>query len=167
MTRLEFVYQGERFELQAVPEGSGWRVVLPDGSVYVVSHVELRDDGSLRLRTPVGTWQLFFHISGDELALSYRGRVYRFRRSVGRHGGTTHSTAQGMLTAPMPGLIRKVLVQVGERVEAGQPLLVLEAMKTEQTLRAPYAGVVQAVHCHEGEIVQEGVLLVEVAEVVQ
>jgi 3-methylcrotonyl-CoA carboxylase alpha subunit len=41
---------------------------------------------------------------------------------------------------------------------------VLEAMKTEQTLRAPYAGVVQALHCREGEVVQEGVILVEVVE---
>jgi 3-methylcrotonyl-CoA carboxylase alpha subunit len=67
-----------------------------------------------------------------------------------------------MLSAPMPGLVRKVLVQVGEAVEAGQPLIVLEAMKTEQTLRAPYAGVVRALTCREGEVVQEGTLLVEI-----
>jgi 3-methylcrotonyl-CoA carboxylase alpha subunit len=39
---------------------------------------------------------------------------------------------------------------------------VLEAMKTEQTLRAPYAGVVRALTCREGEVVQEGTLLVEI-----
>ena len=116
----------------------------------------------MTVRTPTRAWQLFFHINGDEIMLSYQGRVYRFQRAIGRHGATQHSTAEGMLTAPMPGLIRKVLVQVGEQVEAGQPLVVLEAMKTEQTLRAPYAGVVQSLNCREGDIVQEGVILVEI-----
>lgn len=164
MTRLEFSFRGERIALQAAPEGKGWRITLPDGSEHHVQHVELRDDGSLLLHTPAGAWRLFFHINGNEIAISWQGRVYRFQRAVGRRGATHHSTAEGMLAAPMPGLIRKVLVQLGERVEAGQPLIVLEAMKTEQTLRAPYAGVVQAIHCIEGEVVQEGVILVEVGE---
>jgi acetyl/propionyl-CoA carboxylase alpha subunit len=164
MTRLEFLHGDERLELQLIPEGKGWRVVLPSGSTYQLLDAERREDGSLRLYLPDRVCQLFFDANGDEIALCYRGHVYRFRRSVRRRGSTHHSTAEGMLTAPMPGLIRKVLVSEGEEVEAGQPLVVLEAMKTEQTLRAPYAGVVQALHCREGEVVQEGVILVEVVE---
>jgi len=48
-------------------------------------------------------------------------------------------------------------------VEAGQRLLVLEAMKTEQALRAPFAGVVARLNAREGDLVQEGAVLVEIA----
>ncbi len=164
MKPLEFVYRGERIVLQVASEGEGWRVLLPDGSEQRVLNAQMGDDGSLTLRSPAGAWQMFFHLMGDEIAFCWQGRVYRFQRSAGRDEPAAHSTAEGMLTAPMPGLIRKVLVQVGEQVEAGQPLLVLEAMKTEQVLRAPSAGVVQSLNCREGDIVSEGAILVEIAE---
>ncbi len=162
MKRLTFLYGEQRIELQVLPEGKSWRVILPDGSEHCVSEVHIGEDGSMRLRTPTGVWRLFFHQSGNEMSLSYQGRVYSFRSAVGGIATAHHSTAEGMLTAPMPGLIRKVLVQVGEQVEAGQPLIVLEAMKTEQTLRAPYDGTVRSLNCSEGEIVQEGTILIEI-----
>jgi acetyl/propionyl-CoA carboxylase alpha subunit len=162
MKRLTFLYGEQRIELQVLPEGKGWRVILPDGSEHCVSEVHIGEDGSMRLRTPTGVWQLFFHRSGNEIALGWHGRVYSFRSAASGTATIHHPTAEGMLTAPMPGLIRKVLVQVGEQVGAGQPLIVLEAMKTEQTLRAPYAGVVRTLRCREGEIVQEGTILVEI-----
>jgi 3-methylcrotonyl-CoA carboxylase alpha subunit len=61
----------------------------------------------------------------------------------------------------MPGLVLKVLVKLGERVRAHQPLVVLEAMKMEHSIEAPHDGVVKAVHCREGGRVKEGDLLVE------
>ncbi|WP_460949450.1 acetyl/propionyl/methylcrotonyl-CoA carboxylase subunit alpha [Pseudomonas marginalis] len=68
---------------------------------------------------------------------------------------------QGGLTAPMNGSIVRVLVEVGQNVEAGTPLVVLEAMKMEHSIRAPQAGVVKALFCQEGEMVAEGCALVE------
>ena len=70
-------------------------------------------------------------------------------------------TAQGGLTAPMNGSIVRVLVEVGQSVEAGAQLVVLEAMKMEHSLRAPHAGVVKALFFEEGEMVSEGSALVE------
>jgi biotin carboxyl carrier protein len=66
-------------------------------------------------------------------------------------------SGDGRIKAPIPGLITRVLVQVGDQVEAGQPILVLEAMKMENEIRAPRAGIVsrldiapnQAVALHE------------------
>ncbi len=66
------------------------------------------------------------------------------------------------LTAPMPGLIIKVFVRPGEKVRAHQALVVLEAMKMEHAIEAPYDGIVKNVHCAEGGRVAEGVVLVEV-----
>jgi propionyl-CoA carboxylase alpha chain len=57
----------------------------------------------------------------------------------------------GGLVAPMPGKVVKVLVTEGQPVEAGAPLVVLEAMKMEHTVRASAAGVVRAIHVAVGD----------------
>ncbi|HJE69286.1 acetyl-CoA carboxylase biotin carboxyl carrier protein subunit, partial [Pseudomonas oryzihabitans] len=71
----------------------------------------------------------------------------------------------GGLTAPMNASVVAVSVAVGDAVEAGAPLVVLEAMKMEHSIRAPRAGVVAALFCSPGELVAEGAPLVELEEV--
>ena len=68
---------------------------------------------------------------------------------------------QGGLSAPMNGSIVRILVEVGQAVEAGTQLVVLEAMKMEHSIRAPQAGMIKALFCQEGEMVAEGCALVE------
>lgn len=70
----------------------------------------------------------------------------------------------GHLQASMPGRIVQILVAVGDHVDAGQPLLVMEAMKMEQTLRAPFKGRVEAVHFNVGDAVREGAELVSLQD---
>ncbi|WP_145003394.1 acetyl/propionyl/methylcrotonyl-CoA carboxylase subunit alpha [Pseudomonas oryzihabitans] len=67
----------------------------------------------------------------------------------------------GGLTAPMNASVVAVSVAVGDAVAAGAPLVVLEAMKMEHSIRAPRAGVVAALFCSPGELVAEGAPLVE------
>ena len=62
----------------------------------------------------------------------------------------------------MPSLVVDVRVKLGDRVEKGQAIIVLESMKTETVLRADVAGVVKAVGCKNGEMVEEGRELVEI-----
>ena len=76
--------------------------------------------------------------------------------------GASH-TQQGGLTAPMNGSIVRVLVEVGQSIEAGTQLVVLEAMKMEHSVRAPRSGTVNALYCQEGDMVVEGAVLVELA----
>jgi biotin carboxyl carrier protein len=61
----------------------------------------------------------------------------------------------------MPGQVLDVLVHVGDTVERGQTLLLLEAMKMELRMVAPFAGQVRAVRCAAGQVVERGQLLVE------
>jgi 3-methylcrotonyl-CoA carboxylase alpha subunit len=68
------------------------------------------------------------------------------------------------VTAPMPGTVLRVLVAPGEHVEARQPLVVLEAMKMETPLLAPYASEVRRVHVQAGDRVAGGAVLLELAE---
>jgi acetyl/propionyl-CoA carboxylase alpha subunit len=65
------------------------------------------------------------------------------------------------LVAPMPGLVVRVTVQAGDVVQAGQGLVVMEAMKMENELRAVAAGRVRAVHAAPGNAVEKGTLLIE------
>ena len=67
----------------------------------------------------------------------------------------------GELAAPMPGKIIAVLVQAGDEVEKGAPLLILEAMKMEHTIKAPARGRIARILHRAGEQVGEGVELIE------
>jgi 3-methylcrotonyl-CoA carboxylase alpha subunit len=71
-------------------------------------------------------------------------------------GELVDAAGKGSLRAPMPSLIVEVRVQVGDEVKKGQAVVVLESMKTEMVLRADFDGVVTAVGCKKGEMVEEG-----------
>ena len=91
------------------------------------------------------------------------GRVWAF--DVGEEGAGGHhgGAGSGAVTAPMPGKVIAVLVQVGDEVAAGAPLVVVEAMKMETTLSAEVAGRVTTVTAVPGATVDAGTVLVEIA----
>lgn len=72
-------------------------------------------------------------------------------------------SGDGRLKAPIPGLITQILVAVGDEVEIGQPVLVLEAMKMENEIRATRAGQVTAVHVSLNQSVIRGEVMAEIA----
>jgi 3-methylcrotonyl-CoA carboxylase alpha subunit len=80
---------------------------------------------------------------------------------------SAHRRARGLaateIVAPMPGKVLKVLVHVGDLVEAGQPMVVLEAMKMETTLAAEGAAIVKQVLVEEGQTVDHGAVLIELS----
>jgi len=78
---------------------------------------------------------------------------------VPRFGDPRRAAPTGSLLAPMPGLVLRVMTEVGAVVTAGQPLLVLEAMKMEQTVSAPAGGVVAELRAKAGEQVSTGQIL--------
>jgi len=80
------------------------------------------------------------------------------------HAATAAAGGEQSLTAPMPGTVIKVLAASGDRVEARQTLLVLEAMKMETPVVSPYKGTIRAVHVAEGDQVAGGAVLVELEE---
>jgi biotin carboxyl carrier protein len=78
-------------------------------------------------------------------------------------GRAAAATGPVTVKSPMPGRVVKVLVKAGARVAVGQPVVVVEAMKMENELRAPRAGAVQDVRCAEGATVEAGQDLVTIA----
>lgn len=97
----------------------------------------------------------------DTLYLGWQGDVHAVRAVDPIAEVDSSHGHQGGLTAPMNGSIVRVLVNVGEQVQIGTPLVVLEAMKMEHSIRANTAGAVAALYCTEGEMVKEGTVLVE------
>lgn len=69
----------------------------------------------------------------------------------------------GSLLSPMPGKIVKVMAKVGDKVAKGTPLVIMEAMKMEHTIRAPAAGVVESMRYNVGDLVEEKKVLVTLA----
>jgi pyruvate carboxylase subunit B len=83
-------------------------------------------------------------------------------RAIRRLAGSAAKPAdQTSLAAPMPGLVMRVLVRPGDRVQAGQGVVVIEAMKMENELRAAVPGVVRSVAVAAGSAVEKGAVLVE------
>ena len=76
---------------------------------------------------------------------------------------TAQDDTSAALSAPMPARVAHIAVEPGQQVDAGQTLLVLEAMKMELPITAPRAGVIASITCRVGDLVSPGVPLVELA----
>jgi len=100
--------------------------------------------------------QLAVHVGGVPVGVGLNGRRRWGRTDEGRAPGS----GPQRLKAPMPGKVIRVLVQVGERVGPRQPVVVVEAMKMENELRASRDGTVAEIHAREGMSVDAGALLI-------
>ena len=141
-----------------------------DGS-YAVTHderefvldIDTLDDGSIRFRTGELTVSATYARDGDRLfiladgnTIAARDLTYAAPERAAADGG------DGKLRAAMNGRVVAVLVKEGDRVEAGQPVVTLEAMKMEHVHVAPAAGVIAALHVAEGEQVTTGRIVAEI-----
>jgi propionyl-CoA carboxylase alpha chain len=128
----------------------GYRV---DGFTIVAaspSAVTLEADG---IRTS-------YDVAVDDLAVNVDGPAGHVRlERVPRFVDPADQVASGSLLAPMPGTVVRVAVEAGAQVAAGDPVLVLEAMKMQHTVSAPHAGTVTQVNVHPGTQVAAGEVL--------
>lgn len=95
---------------------------------------------------------------GDVWWVHLNGRTYKWERI---EPGSSGAEDEGGLVAPMPGKVLEVLVAQGDVVEAGTPLMVLEAMKMEHRIVAAADGTVVAVHYEAGDQVAQGAVLLD------
>ena len=136
---------------------SGWRCTLAQATT-----IELSCAGEKRLVNVTSQAPCPEAIrQGDKLYLPYNGELYTVTAFDPIAAVATDNQQQSGLSAPMNGSIVRILVQAGDAVEVGATLVVLEAMKMEHSIRAPYAGTIKALYCAEAELVSEGLALVE------
>jgi biotin carboxyl carrier protein len=161
--QLEGLFGKKTHSVELERNSNGWRVILDGQAVdadavqispYILSILLNGESHEVRI-TPE---------SGSKLKLQTRTQEFAAEvidprsRSGRRHG---HVEAQGrqLIVAPMPGKIVRVLVNAGDRVEAGQGLLVVEAMKMQNEIRSPKSGIVERVLAKEGQPVIAGEIL--------
>ena len=175
--RLSVEVAGQRRAVTVEPvdpvDGAGARFRLSwDDTTYEVDVSRIRVGALSLIVSSAGhaSHEVTCHETAPgELALGLGGRYIRARVTDGRRWRTVEaadaSDAGGdhAVTAPMPGRVVRVLVDVGDAVDAGQGLAVVEAMKMENEVTSPAAGVVSEVRVAVGDAVESGGVLVVVS----
>jgi acetyl/propionyl-CoA carboxylase alpha subunit len=113
----------------------------------------------VRLTPPVRRTSLPVVTHGDEIVVFEAGRAFAFTEVTTDLGGHGASLSDGAILSPMPGHILAVAVAEGDGVAKGNALVVMEAMKMEMTLTAPFDGVISELAAKVGERVAEGAVL--------
>ncbi len=102
---------------------------------------------------------------GRDFKVTVEGRTFLIAAAGGgkrdRSGVGGASDPPGKITAPLAGVFVESRIAVGDTIEAGQPVFVIEAMKMQNEIQAPHAGTVTAVHFAAGDRVEKGDLVVE------
>ena len=149
----------KRLDIDVTHAGDAYHVETPEGT-FEVRRVVFEDDhlhalvGNVRLAAAV------YRIGSDVFVVK-DGATERLQlQSLDVGDFRTVASTSGKVTAPMPGNIVAVSVAVGDRIKAGQTLVVLEAMKMEHNITAPGNGKVSALNVAVGERVEEGAELV-------
>ena len=135
--------------LDCIPDGEGRYHLLVDGQAY---HAELA-------AADYAARQYTFRVNGTTYAVHVADQYERLVQQLGLSVGG--SQKQNTVKAPMPGLVLNVLVEPGQAVSKGDPLLILEAMKMENVLKAVSDGTVKSVNVAKGAAVDKGHLLLE------
>lgn len=135
--------------LDIIPNGEETFHLLHNGHSY---HIEvLESDYSSRSCT--------LRIEGVEYKVKIADYYERLVHQLGLTLGGAHKVNN--VKAPMPGLVISILVEAGQSVQKGDPLLILEAMKMENIIKAAGDGLVKAVLTHKGQAVEKGHVLLE------
>jgi len=142
-----------------------WQVTgaSEDGSPLVIG---LREAGDGLTEAEIGGHRRKVRIvrREDAIAVVLDGVAHDFSLPLDLYEAEESGTAGDILAAPMPGIVKQVLVSPGDAVKAGQPLAIMEAMKMELTLSAPRDGVVGEVPVEAGAQVADGAVLVRLVE---
>jgi biotin carboxyl carrier protein len=166
MMKFKVKLNQQEAEIEVIRQGQQLQVTLPDGTTadlrlvyqngsYLV--LEYEDAGGRRqlIRTAG-------HVEGDKRQVWVDGRTYTYTRL--RQRATAETAKTGSLSATIPAVVSEILVKVGDTVQAGDKLVLLESMKMVIPIQAPYHGVIIAVNCEPGQSVQAGIPLLELEE---
>ncbi len=154
---LDILIDGRHVPLHLEPAADAWRVNGREASALEVEpgvYSVLLAGRSFDARLERVEDALFIHIAGRRMEVE----VVDPRRSA-RKGGALRREGRQKITAPMPGKVVRVLVTEGEAVEAGQGLIVVEAMKMQNEIKAPKAGRVVSLAAREAATVGAGEIL--------
>ena len=158
-----FEIGGEKWEVHWRTRGSNRYTVRSGERSLEAEVLECRAE---RIRLALDGVQTTFRVKqAGEILYVRSPRDCRTVRRLPRHPPPESAARHETANSPMPGQVLRILVTEGQQVKAGDPLIVLEAMKMEQTIKTAIGGVVDAVLVKTGEIVMPGQMLVQITAV--
>ena len=162
--RHRFVVGEDEHSVEVDQTPDGVTVTLDEGDALGLDVLEVQVPGTVSFF--VGGRQQRAYVSrsgaGYEVTIGERRFVIETASARrGRHVVGGADDAPGQITAPLAGVVVEVRVAVGDALEAGSTVLVLEAMKMQNEVQIPHDGTITAIHAAQGENVDKGVLLVE------
>jgi biotin carboxyl carrier protein len=119
-------------------------------------------DGWYLVRDGDRTWRVAAASDANGTWVFFDGQVAFVPRDAATTRGRGKGRSDSSVMAPMPATVIALNTAAGQTVSEGDIVMVLEAMKMELPIRAPRGGVVKAVHCAKGDLVQPGVHLLEI-----
>jgi biotin carboxyl carrier protein len=161
--KLDIRISGQTRTVELERTANGWRISL-DGLGVDADAVEIAHNiFSLLIHgqahevrvTPAPDGTLTLQTGQHE----FTAEVIDLRAWRGRRHGAVEAEGRQQIVAPMPGKVVRLLVQAGDKVEAGQGLLVVEAMKMQNEIRSPKSGTVERLFAKEGQPVNAGEVL--------
>ncbi|MBE0645188.1 MAG: hypothetical protein IH600_13985 [Bacteroidetes bacterium] len=160
--------EGKEFTIEHAEDGQ----FTVNGKIIDVTRVFAGDRQHLRIgarsfdvsslrkeEDDIGSYHIL--LNGMSLHVELEDERAALLKSLG--GEKTTKVHSAVLRSPMPGKISRLLVSEGELIEAGQGVLILEAMKMENEIKAPAAGIVKAVRVSESEAVEKNAILIEIS----
>lgn len=160
--RIEVTRQGSRMRIVRNEQVTDLRLVHVDGP-FLVLELE-RSNGTRRLIRAAGHSAPSSRSGQTERQMWVDGQTFTYSPVRPSATGATNPNT-GSLSASIPAVVAEVLVSVGQIVNAGDKLVLLESMKMIIPIQAPYGGRVSNIHCAVGEPVQAGVPLIEIEEI--
>ena len=145
---------GSDIFFHGLEEGETCGVKIAEGKKLSIKLVEIKPNDD-------GTKDLAFEVNGNRRVVTIKDKNAINLKSASVEKVMADTGNQYEIGANIPGNVYKILVKEGEKVEAGQPIAVLEAMKMETNVIAPLAGTVNKIHVKEGQRVVAGELIAE------
>jgi len=163
-----FVKIGEKTHEVELTERLGELIVHLDGDRCEVEYAEADNLGQIVLIHGGKSYAMSIEGGPHEIAVTIAGHRYDCqledeRERAANLAARAANKGGGLLKAVMPGVVVELLVEIGDTVVEGQPLLILEAMKMQNEIGAPGDGVVKALHAAAGAAVGAGDKLVTLA----
>ncbi len=140
-------------------------VTIDDAEPLVVDATTSGLPGRLSLLVDGASHSAYVALEGDVVHVTTGGRSFSLAPvragARGRGSAAGYADEEGQITAPLAGVVIDVRVEVGDEVETGRAVCVVEAMKMQNEVHIPHGGTITAVHCSSGQRVERGELLVE------
>jgi biotin carboxyl carrier protein len=161
---MKFSRAGDSIEIDAeVISRDGNSIRIRVGDRELVADFTPNADGGGVLTVDGRRYAIFGMRAKESIFVSVGPASFQFNPVEASARRRARGLAAHEIVAPLPGKVLKVLVHVGDLVEAGQPMVVLEAMKMETTLAAESAAIVKQVRVEEGQTVDHGAVLIELS----